>query len=86
MNAKPPTQPESAVRRADVADAPEVARLLHDFNTEFSDPTPEISFLTDRIRELMAAGEITVLLAVDRPDGLALTRLRPSLWSDGLDA
>ena len=30
----------TAIRRAKVADAPEVARLLHDFNTEFGDPTP----------------------------------------------
>ena len=30
------------VRRGGVGDAGEVARLLHDFNTEFSDPTPGV--------------------------------------------
>ncbi|MDP8943157.1 MAG: GNAT family N-acetyltransferase [Actinomycetota bacterium] len=74
------------VRRAGVADAPEVARLLHDFNTEFSDPTPGVAALTDRARRLLAEGEITVLLAGEGPDGLALLRLRPSLWNDTLDA
>ena len=77
---------EIPVRRADVADAPDVARLLHDFNTEFSDPTPGVAALTDGARRLLAAGEITVLLGGERPDGLALIRLRPSIWSGALDA
>ena len=42
--------------------------------------------LTERTRKLLAAGEITVLLGGEGPDGLALTRLRPSLWSASLDA
>jgi ribosomal protein S18 acetylase RimI-like enzyme len=74
------------VRRAGVADAPEVARLLHDFNTEFGDPTPGVEALTERTRQLMAEGEITVPLGGERPDGIALLRLRPSLWTEGLDA
>ena len=75
-----------AVRRAETADAPEVARLLHDFNTEFSDPTPGVAFLTERTGRLMADGQITVLLGGERPDGIALLRFRPSLWTDALDA
>ncbi len=74
------------VRRAEVTDAAEIARLLHDFNTEFSDPTPEVEALTERIRRLLEDGEVTVLLAGEGPDGLALFRLRPSLWVEGLDA
>ena len=74
------------VRRADVIDAPDVARLLHDFNTEFSDPTPGVEVLTDRSRRLLANGEMTVLLAGERPDGLALVRFRPSIWTESLDA
>ena len=77
---------ESIVRRAGVADAPEVARLLHDFNTEFSDPTPGVERLTERTRRLLDDGQITVLLAGERPDGLALIRLRPWLWADALAA
>ncbi|HEY0391642.1 MAG TPA: GNAT family N-acetyltransferase [Solirubrobacterales bacterium] len=74
------------VRRAEVTDAAEIARLLHDFNTEFSDPTPGVTVLTQRIGRLLEDGEVTVLLAGEGPDGLALLRLRPSLWAEGLDA
>jgi GNAT superfamily N-acetyltransferase len=77
---------EIAVRRAGVADAPDVARLLHDFNTEFSEPTPGIEALSDRARGLLANGEMTVLLGGERPDGLALIRFRPSIWTGALDA
>ena len=77
---------EIPVRRADVVDAPEVARLLHDFNTEFDDPTPGVEALTGRARLLLAEGEITVLLGGERPDGIALIRLRPAIWTEGLDA
>jgi ribosomal protein S18 acetylase RimI-like enzyme len=75
-----------AVRRAGIADAAEIAHLLHDFNTEFSDPTPGVEALTQRIEQLLKEGEVTVLLSGRGPDGLALFRLRPSLWEDGLDA
>jgi ribosomal protein S18 acetylase RimI-like enzyme len=77
---------EIPVRRAAVADAPEVARLLHDFNTEFDDPTPGVEALTERARQLLAEGEITVLLGGELPDGIALFRLRPAIWTEGLDA
>ena len=77
---------EPAVRRAEVADAPEVARLLHDFNTEFSSPTPGVEALTDRAQELLASGEMMVLLGGEGPDGLALVRFRSSIWASALDA
>jgi ribosomal protein S18 acetylase RimI-like enzyme len=75
----------SRVRRAGTGDAEAVARLLHDFNTEFGEPTPGVAALTGRIRELLNAGEVTVLLGGEGPDGLALLRLRPALWSETLD-
>lgn len=75
-----------SIRRADVDDAGEVARLLHDFNTEFGDPTPGVAKLTVRMRRLLADGEITALLGGQRPDAIALLRFRPSLWVDALDA
>jgi ribosomal protein S18 acetylase RimI-like enzyme len=74
------------VRQASVADAPDVARLLHDFNTEFDEPTPGVEFLAGRIEELIEAGEVLALLAGDGPDGFAVVRFRPSLWTNGLDA
>lgn len=78
------TQP-SDIRRAAVDDAAAVAQLLHDFNTEYDDPTPGVSALTERLGELLANEEITVLLAGDPPLGFALFRTRPSLWSKGGD-
>lgn len=72
-----------ASRRADVADAPEVARLLHDFNTEFCDPSPGAARGT---RGLIATGEMAVPLAGEGPDGMAALRFRPSFWSGALDA
>jgi ribosomal protein S18 acetylase RimI-like enzyme len=77
---------QAAIRLAEVADAPEVAQLLHDFNTEFGDPTPGVEALTGRVAQLLADGEITVLLGGEGPDGIAVIRLRPALWSEGLDA
>lgn len=76
-----------AVRRAKPDDAPEVARLLHDFNAEFSEPTPAVPILTERAREMLEAGEMTVLLAGEGPaEGLAQLRFRRSIWTGALDA
>jgi ribosomal protein S18 acetylase RimI-like enzyme len=77
---------EIQVRQAAVEDAPAIARLLHDFNTEYGEPTPEIETLTATCRRLFGDDEITVLLAGDGPDGLALLRFRPALWAEGLEA
>ncbi len=73
------------IRRAGPADAPTVARLLHDFNTEFDEPTPTVDVLAERVRELIAGGVIVVLLVGDGPDGLAQFRFLRSVWSEGLD-
>jgi ribosomal protein S18 acetylase RimI-like enzyme len=77
---------EIQVRRAAVEDAPDIARLLHDFNLEFTEPTPPVEELTATVRALLAAGEIAVLVPGEGPDGLALLRFRPSLWSAGLES
>lgn len=74
-----------AVRRAGPGDASTVARLLHDFNTEFDEPTPTVEVLTGRVRELIAGGVIVALLAGDDPDGFAQFRFLRSVWSEGLD-
>lgn len=78
--------PENTIRQAEVADARDVARLLHDFNTEFSDPTPGIEAIARRVRELLATGDMTALLAGRPPHGIAVIRFRPSIWVDSLDA
>jgi GNAT superfamily N-acetyltransferase len=72
-------------RRAQTSDAEAIARLLHDFNTEFGDFTPGPEALEKRIRVLLARGDVTVVLAGDPPEGLALLRFRPALWTATLD-
>lgn len=77
---------EIQVRRAGAADAADVARLLHDFNVEYDEPTPSVERLTSTVAALLDAGEITVLLAGAGPDGVALLRFRAALWAEGLEA
>jgi ribosomal protein S18 acetylase RimI-like enzyme len=74
-----------AVRRAERSDAEAVGRLLHDFNTEFDEPTPGPRALAARIRQLLDGRETMVLLAGAGPDGLAVLRFRPSIWTDALE-
>ena len=73
------------VRRAELADADAVGRLLHDFNTEYDDITPGPDALAERVRELITSGETIVLLAGGGPEGLAVLRFRPALWTSGLE-
>src|SRR5687767_9503600 len=74
-----------AVRRAEVDDAEIIGRLLHDFNSEFDDPTPGPRVVAERMRRLLARGEVTVLLGGAGPHGLAVLRFRPAIWTEGLD-
>jgi GNAT superfamily N-acetyltransferase len=74
------------VRTADEADAEIIGRLLHDFNSEFDAPSPGPQALAERIRELVARDEVTVLLAGEDPTGLAVLRFRPSIWSTALES
>ncbi len=52
----PIAMPDHQIRLAGVDDAPDVARLLHDFNTEFDDPTPGVADLTVRMRRAARRG------------------------------
>ena len=83
----PPRQPvssdDSAARRATPGDAPRVARLLHDFQVEFDEPTPGIETLEERYAELIRNREMIVLLIGDGPDGFAQLRFRPTVYSTG---
>lgn len=80
------TKPDFAVRRGEAADAEDIGRLLHDFNTEFDEITPGPAKLAERVRQLIAAGgDTTVLLAGPGPDGVAVLRFRPGLWTEKLE-
>lgn len=80
------------IRPTDVADAGTLARLLHDFNTEYGTPTPAVPILADRLRRLLPRNEVFALLVHDRAQdgeangpalGCALVSLRPTVWDDG---
>jgi len=77
---------EIQVRQATVEDAAAIARLLHDFNAEYEEPTPPVAELTRHAERMLREGEMTVLLAGEGPDGLALLRFRPSVWTERQEA
>ncbi len=79
------TRTDFAVRRAGAADAETIGQLLHDFNREFDEPTPSPSAVARRVDELITQGHMVVLVGGAGPDGLAVLRFRPSVWSDGLE-
>jgi GNAT superfamily N-acetyltransferase len=72
------------VRRATPGDAPGIARLLHDFQVEYDEPSPGIEMLEERYGELIRSKEMIVLLVGDGPDGFAQLRFRPWVYSAGL--
>ena len=74
------------IRRAGIEDAADLARLLHDFNSEYSEPTPGIGTLTENAGRMLAAGEMTALLAGEGPDGIAVIRFRTAIWTGGPEA
>ena len=70
-------------RLATADDADEVARLLHDFNSEFATPSPGAAVLAARLRVLLAGDATVAILAGTPAVGLALVTLRPNVWYDG---
>ncbi|MET0558759.1 MAG: GNAT family N-acetyltransferase [Solirubrobacterales bacterium] len=77
-----PAEAGAEVRTATAEDAAVVARLLHDFNSEYGWPMPPVEEMTPRLGELIEAGEALALL-VGGDLGIAVLRLRESLWSRG---
>jgi ribosomal protein S18 acetylase RimI-like enzyme len=73
------------IRLATPEDAEAIGRLLDAFNREFDDPTPGPAALAARAAQLLADGELTVLLADPGPAAIAVLRFRPSLWSEALE-
>ena len=80
------TGTEIHIREAKVEDAAAIARLLHDFNTEYEEQTPPVAELTRHAERMLRDGAMTVLLAGEGPDGLALLRFRPSVWTEQQEA
>lgn len=73
-----------AIRRATPGDAPQVARLLSDFQEEYDEPSPATEALEERYEELIRNKAMIVLLVGDGPDGFAQLRFRPWVYSAGL--
>ena len=71
------------VRVARVEEAAEVARLLHDFNTEFETPTPGVEVLAHRLMHLLADPGTFALLAGTPAIAVGLVTLRTNVWYDG---
>jgi ribosomal protein S18 acetylase RimI-like enzyme len=74
------------IRLASAADAATLGRLLFDFNSEFDLPTPDADAIAKRAAPLIESGGITVLFAGGKPEGFAMLRFKPSLYTDGPDA
>lgn len=66
------------------------ARLLHDFNAEYDEPTPSPHVLAPRLVGLVAEGHITLLLARAQDDreavGVAALRVQPAIFGPGQEA
>lgn len=76
---------DARVRVATVEDAGAIGLLLDAFNREFGEPSPGSEWLAVRLAGLISAGAATVLLAGPGPDGVAVVRFRPAIWSDALE-
>lgn len=74
---------EWTTRNATAADADEVARLLHDFNSEFDTPSPGVDVLAARLRGLLAGDDTLAILAGTPAVAVALVTLRPNVWYAG---
>jgi ribosomal protein S18 acetylase RimI-like enzyme len=76
----------TTARVATPPDAIHIGRLLDQFNREYEQPTPGPEAVAKRCAELIAADDMTALLVGQGPEGLAVVRFRPSIWSDGPEA
>lgn len=60
-------------------------QLLHDFNTEYEEPTPGTEACALRLAELIKNGHATVLITREgdtaQAVGVAVLRVQPSVWS-----
>ncbi len=60
-----------------------MAELLDAFNREYDTPTPGTTVLAERLRRLLARGDVVAVLAGEPAVAVALATLRPNVWYDG---
>jgi GNAT superfamily N-acetyltransferase len=80
---EPPALDPFVTRLATPGDAPVVAQLLHDFNTEFDTPSPGPEHLTPRLAELLGSETTFAVLAGGPAVAIALVTLRTNVWYHG---
>ena len=71
------------VRYAAPEEAGDVARLLHDFNTEFDTPSPGVEVLQVRLDSLLRSPDTLAILAGHPAIAMALVTLRTNVWYSG---
>ena len=74
------------LRLAGPDDAPTLGRLLHRFDREYEQKTPEAETLARHYATLLAEGELVALLGWKGPDGFVQFRLRRSHYTGEPDA
>ena len=79
-------QAQNPIRLASAADALAFGRLLYAFNNEFGELTPTAEVIAERAAPLIESGELTVLFVANPPEGFAVLRFRPSVYTGALDA
>ena len=70
-------------RVAGLDDSDDVARLLHDFNTEFEAPSPGPAPLSKRLRALLTGDDTFAVLVGEPAVGVGLVTTRPNVWYEG---
>jgi ribosomal protein S18 acetylase RimI-like enzyme len=75
------------VREASPDDLAAVGGLLDAFNREFDEASPGAAWIAERLGELLPGGDTVVLVGGPGPDpdGVAVLRFRPGLWSRALE-
>ena len=68
-------------RLATIADARDVARMLHAFNLEFATATPRAEVLAERLATLLDRDDVFAIVAGSPPNAVALVTLRPNVWA-----
>lgn len=80
----------ATARPATATDAPVLARMLHDFNTEYDDPSPGVEVLSRRVTDFIDGDVKRYLLGAEReggdPVGFAQIGFIPTIWSERLIA
>ena len=72
----------ATTRLATTADAEALARLLHDFNTEYATESPGPDVLAPRLRRLLDGDQTFAVVAGEPIVGFGLVTLRPNVWFD----